>query len=163
MVKVSAKRNKRVKAVRAKAQAKIARNNETVEADKRVSTKADDKTQNHSKIDTLKSTDEAPMPTENNGNSHPVNGNNSHDSAHKIATLEEDMTDTVSPEDNSSDTQKPLENNGNSKLSKTFVEIVTNSSELQTREKIKTTSFHILRDILESTSKKQNERRRQNS
>ena len=149
MVKVkSAKRKKRVKAVRAKAQAKIARDKEAVEVGSHVSTKADEQTQNHSKIDSLKSTDEAPMPTENNGNSHPIKVNKSHDPAHNIATLDNDMTDAVDPGDNSPDTQNTLENNGNSQLSKTFVEVVTNSSKLQTREKIKTTSFHILIDIL---------------
>ena len=37
------------------------------------------------------------------------------------------------------------------------MEVTTNSANLRTREKIKTTSFHVLRDILEGSSKRNTE------
>ena len=46
------------------------------------------------------------------------------------------------------------EDNGNFHLDKFFVEVATNSANLQTRQKIRTTSFHILRYISEESSTK---------
>ena len=150
MVKARAGRRKK----RVKAQAKIARDKEEIaKVGNQISTKANDLIPNQSKIDSSKPTDDALIPTENNGNSHPVKVNQSHDHAHNIATLEKGMTETLKTGNNSPDIQTTSENNGNSQSGKTFVEVVTNSANLKIREKIKTTTFHTLRDILESTSK----------
>ena len=118
------------------------------------STNADDLTPNQTKIASSKPTDDAPLPTENNGNSHPAKLNQSHDPAHNLVNLhEKDTQDTHHAGGKSPEDQFTKENNGNSQSGKTFVEIATKSSNLQTREKTKTITFHILRDILESTSK----------
>ena len=149
------KRKQRVKAVRAKAQAKMARDEEALATARNQVTKStEDLTPNKSKIASSKPTDDAPIPTENNGNSHPIQANQSHKPGQNVASLEQNVQDTHHTGLNSSESQTTSENNGNSKPAKTFVEVATNSTKLQTREKIKTTTFHILRDILENSSKK---------
>ena len=73
----------------------------------------------------------APHPTNNNGNSHPSIASQSHDNSTSDSTDDKAKSPDTGP--------YTPENNGNSQLDKSFVEVATNSAKLRTREKIKTT------------------------
>ena len=119
-----------MKAVRAKAQAKIARENKVgTTVSHYVLTNEEILTPNQSKITSLKPWDDAPMPTENNGKSYPTDLNQSQDPAHNIARLDNNTTETTEYITKIPDTGPYTHgDNGNSQLDKSFVEVVTNSA-----------------------------------
>ena len=74
-----------------------------------------------------------------------------------IAKMQQEKEPTVKPNPSTkkSDTGTfPTEDNGNSH-EKTFVEVAKKSVDMLTRDKIKTTTFHILRNILEGLTEEE--------
>ena len=95
--------------------------------------------------------DETPFPTDNNGNSHGSQKINSNSAVANKLDVSTNLTNPTNPVEVNDEAPFPTEDNGNSHKT-SFLTIATNLAQKTVKEKLRTTSFHTLRNLLHKPS-----------